>query len=63
MLKFILSLVFLIPLSWNWGLVQFFVFFLFFIFSVRASHDFMFINMGFILGIDYLGYLLILLRF
>ena len=63
MLKFILSLVFLIPLCWNWGLIQFFVFIIFFIFSIIISHDFIFRNMGFILGIDYLSYLLILLSF
>jgi len=63
MLKFILSLVFLIPLCWNWGLIQFFIFLFSFIFSLIISHDFTFIRIGFIFGVDYLGYLLILLRF
>ena len=63
MLKFILSLIFLIPLCWNWGLVQLSVFILFFVVSIIIRHDFIFRRMGFILGIDYLGYLLILLRF
>jgi len=63
MLKFIVSLLFLIPLCWSWRLVQFFIFILFFIFSLVISHDFIFTRISFIFRIDYLGYLLILLRF
>lgn len=63
MLKFILSLVFLIPLCYSWELVQISVFLLTFLFSVFISHDFLFSFIGFGLGLDYLGYLLILLRF
>lgn len=63
MLKFILSLVFLIPLCYSWELVQISVFLLTFLFSLFISHDFLLSFIGFGLGLDYLGYLLILLRF
>jgi len=63
MLKFILSLVFLIPICHKWELVQVSVFVLTFIFSALIGHDFLFSYTGFGLGLDYLGYLLILLRF
>lgn len=63
MLKFILPLLFLIPICYRWELVQISVFLLTFIFSAFVGHDFLFSHMGSGLGLDYLGYLLILLRF
>ena len=63
MLKFIIPLVFLIPMCYSWELVQISLFLLTFLFSIFVRHDFLFISMGFGLGIDYLSYILILLRF
>jgi len=63
MLKFIVSLLFLIPLCWSWRLIQFFIFIIFFIFSLTICHDFTFRRISLIFRVDYLGYLLILLRF
>jgi len=63
MLKFIIPLLFLIPMCYSWELVQISIFLLTFLFSIFVSHDFIFRRIGFGLGIDYLGYILILLRF
>jgi len=63
MLKLILSLLFLIPLCFSWELVQICLFTLSFLVSVIIRHDFLFRFIGFGLGIDYLSYTLILLRF
>ena len=63
MLKFIISLLFLIPLCWSWELIQVSLFLLSFLFSIIISHDFLFSFIGFGVGIDYLSYVLILLRF
>lgn len=63
MLKFIVPLILLIPICYRWELVQLSVFLLTFIFSALIGHDFLFTHMGCGLGLDYLGYLLILLRF
>jgi len=61
MLKFILPLLFLIPICYRWKLIQVSLFIITFIFSIFLSHDFLFRCVGFGLGIDYLSYLLILL--
>jgi len=63
MLKFVFSLFFLIPLCWSWEIVQVSLFVLSFLFSIRISHDFIFRRLRFNLGIDYLRYVIILLRF
>jgi len=63
MLKFIVPLLFLIPMCYRWELVQISVFLLTFLFSTFVRHDFIFRRVGFGLGIDYLAYILILLRF
>nr|ACH78212.1 NADH dehydrogenase subunit 4 [Euphausia superba]BAD16768.1 NADH dehydrogenase subunit 4 [Euphausia superba] len=63
MLKFMLPLLFLIPMCYSWELVQISVFLLTFMFSAFVGHDFLFSHMGSGLGLDYLGYLLILLSF
>ena len=63
MLKLILCLVFLIPLCFSWELVQISLFLLSFLVSILIGHDFLFRFLGFGLGIDYLSYVLILLRF
>ena len=63
MLKFIIPLLFLIPICCSWELIQISLFLLTFLFSIFVGHDFMFRRIGFGLGIDYLGYILILLRF
>jgi len=63
MLKFIFPLVFLIPLCYRWELVQISLFMLSFFFSLFIRHDFLFSYVGFNIGIDYLGYILILLSF
>jgi len=63
MLKFILPLVFLTLVCRSWQLIQVSLFLLSFLFSVKVGHDFLLRQIGFGLGIDYLSYLLILLRF
>lgn len=63
MLKFVLSLIFLIPLCFSWELIQLRLFTMCFIISVVISHDFFIRFIGFGIGIDYLSYILILLRF
>ena len=63
MLKFIIPLLLLIPVCISWELLQISLFLMSFIFSIFVGHDFLFRNIGFGLGIDYLGYILILLRF
>lgn len=63
MLKFIIPLLFLIPICYSWELIQISLFLLTFLFSIFVGHDFMFRRIGFGLGIDHLGYILILLRF
>ena len=63
MLKFVISLLFLIPLCYSWELVQVSLFLISFLFSIIISHDFLFRFIGFGVGIDYLSYVLILLRF
>jgi len=63
MLKFIIPLLVLIPICQRWELIQISLFIITFIFSIFLGHDFIFRCIGFGLGMDYLGYLLILLRF
>jgi len=63
MLKFVVALLTLIPICYRWELVQTSMFLLTFVFSLFVRHDFVFRYLGFGLGLDYLGYLLVLLRF
>ena len=63
MLKFILSLVVLILICYRWQLIQISLFLLSFMVSIKIGHDFLFRQLGFGFGIDYLGYILILLSF
>lgn len=63
MLKFVISLLFLMPLCFSWELTQISVFLISFIFSLIIRHDFIFRFIRFGFGIDYLRRLLILLRF
>lgn len=63
MLKFALSCILLIPLVNRWWAVQCSLFILTFILSIFCYHDFNFYLNSWCLGIDSLGYILILLRF
>ena len=56
--------VLLITGSWvSWGGVQFRMFLGAFLFSLRGLSGFYFGNLGSVLGVDFVGYALILLRF
>nr|YP_010489364.1 NADH dehydrogenase subunit 4 [Lauridromia dehaani]UWM10781.1 NADH dehydrogenase subunit 4 [Lauridromia dehaani] len=61
MLKFMFPVLVLLGLSSNWGLVQVSLFVISFIFSLMFMHDFYMFNLGWMLGMDYLSYMLILL--
>nr|AEV91693.1 NADH dehydrogenase subunit 4 [Thysanoessa raschii] len=63
MLKFVMSLMFLMPLCFSWELTQISVFLMSFVFSLMIGHDFMFSFISFGFGMDYLSSLLILLSF
>lgn len=62
MLKIIFSLLFLMKLSKEWELVQAGLIFLSFLFSVVCYHNFYLYQLGFNLGLDYIRYILVLLR-
>ena len=62
MLKIIFSLIFLIKLNKEWELTQARLIFLRFLFSVICYHNFHIYQLGFNLGLDYIGYILVLLR-
>nr|YP_009564083.1 NADH dehydrogenase subunit 4 [Upogebia bowerbankii]QAX91446.1 NADH dehydrogenase subunit 4 [Upogebia bowerbankii] len=61
MLKYILSLMLLIQISWRWEIVQFFIFLISFIFAIMSSHYFCISGLGGMLGYDFTSYILILL--
>nr|WHM51935.1 NADH dehydrogenase subunit 4 [Anacanthotermes sp. A MLW-2022a] len=66
MLKFLFSLVFLIPLCFfnnSWWLVQSFLFFLCFVYVFSFPYFFCWGNLGYFFGCDYISYGLILLSF
>nr|QVM79239.1 NADH dehydrogenase subunit 4 [Grammoptera ruficornis] len=65
MMKFILSLLFLIPLcfSLNFWMFQFYFFLLTFIFLMSFSFNYLMLNLSFSLGCDLLSFSLILLSF
>nr|AML26814.1 NADH dehydrogenase subunit 4 [Erotylidae sp. BMNH 1274780] len=64
MMKFIFMLLFMIPLSFkNFWLNQFIYFFMFFIFLLNFSFNYLFMNISYIFGADLMSYMLILLSF
>lgn len=62
MLKFILPLILLIKFNKEWKVSQVGLFFLRFLIRVNCYHNFFLFNRGFRLGIDYIRYIIILLR-
>nr|ALO76857.1 NADH deshydrogenase subunit 4 [Timarcha goettingensis] len=64
-MKFIMSMLFLIPLCFlnMFWLVQFSFFMLFFLFMLNFSFNYIFYNISYMLGCDLLSYMLILLSF
>nr|YP_009185926.1 NADH dehydrogenase subunit 4 [Phacomorphus fratyi]ALO70818.1 NADH deshydrogenase subunit 4 [Phacomorphus fratyi] len=66
MMKFLFMLFFMIPLSFlnkNFWLNQYLYFFFSLIFLINFSFNYMFINVGYFLGVDLLSFILILLSF
>nr|QXJ79758.1 NADH dehydrogenase subunit 4 [Suinzona borowieci] len=65
MMKFMLSLLFMIPLCFihSFWLVQWIFFLLTFFFMLNFSFNYMFINISYMLGMDLLSYMMILLSF
>nr|YP_009468693.1 NADH dehydrogenase subunit 4 [Monomia gladiator]AVA09752.1 NADH dehydrogenase subunit 4 [Monomia gladiator] len=61
MLKFILPLILLMKYKGEWKVVQVGVFCLGFMISISCYHNFFMFNLGFSLGMDYIGYIMILL--
>lgn len=63
MLKFILPLVILMKFNKDWRVVQSGLLFIRFIVGINCCCDFWVRDLGFILGIDYISYIIIYLRF
>nr|APX39805.1 NADH dehydrogenase subunit 4 [Gonioctena aegrota] len=65
MMKFIFSLLFMIPLCFlnNFWLMQWLFFMLTFFFMMNFSFNYLFINISYMLGMDLLSFMLILLSF
>nr|ALA08471.1 NADH dehydrogenase subunit 4 [Dynomene pilumnoides] len=63
MLKFILPVVLLLKFSGDWGIVQVGLFMISFLIGMVCVHDFFLYNLGFMMGVDYMSYILILLSF
>nr|APX39922.1 NADH dehydrogenase subunit 4 [Hydrothassa fairmairei] len=65
MMKFLFSLIFLMPLCFNsnFWLIQFSFFMLTFFFMMNFSFNYLFINISYFLGMDLLSFILILLSF
>nr|APX39540.1 NADH dehydrogenase subunit 4 [Chrysolina haemoptera] len=65
MMKFMFSLLFLMPLCFlsNFWLIQWIFFFLTFFFMLNFSFNYMFINISYFLGMDMLSFMLIMLSF
>nr|YP_011010726.1 NADH dehydrogenase subunit 4 [Menippe rumphii]WPW47616.1 NADH dehydrogenase subunit 4 [Menippe rumphii] len=61
MLKLILPLLLLMKFSDKWNLVQMGVLFLSFLMGVSCFHDFYFYEIGYMLGMDYVSYIMIYL--
>lgn len=62
MLKFILPLIILIKFNKEWRVVQTGLLFIRFIIGIRCCYDYSIHEVGFILGIDYISYIIIYLR-
>lgn len=63
MLKFLIPLVILMKFSKEWKVVQVGMFFIRFILRLHCYHNFYLFGVGFNLGIDYIRYIMIILRF
>nr|AFI72598.1 NADH dehydrogenase subunit 4 [Panulirus versicolor] len=61
MLKFLIASVMLMMFVSMWEVVQFFLFVLSFSFFLKCGHDFFFCELGYMMGMDYLSFALILL--
>nr|YP_009002577.1 NADH dehydrogenase subunit 4 [Cherax preissii]CDL72680.1 NADH dehydrogenase subunit 4 [Cherax preissii] len=61
MLKFLMVNVLLMSFVMNWGLVQVGLLVMCFVVLVGLNHDFYFFNLGYMLGADYLSWILIML--
>nr|APX40286.1 NADH dehydrogenase subunit 4 [Chrysolina rufoaenea] len=65
MMKFIFSMLFMIPLCFlgNFWLIQWIFFFLTFFFMLNFSFNYLFINISYFFGVDLLSFMLIMLSF
>nr|YP_009526861.1 NADH dehydrogenase subunit 4 [Panulirus argus]AYA51671.1 NADH dehydrogenase subunit 4 [Panulirus argus] len=61
MLKFLIPTVFLMTFAGSWELIYFFLFVLSFLICLKCGHDFFLNDLGYMMGMDYLSYALILL--
>nr|UEV85629.1 NADH dehydrogenase subunit 4 [Thalamita sima] len=61
MLKFIIPLMMLIKFNKEWKVVQVGMFFLSFLISIKCYHNFYMFSLGFNLGLDYIGYIMVML--
>nr|YP_011008861.1 NADH dehydrogenase subunit 4 [Charybdis miles]WPV76778.1 NADH dehydrogenase subunit 4 [Charybdis miles] len=61
MLKFIIPLVMLMKFNGEWKIVQVGMFFISFLMSVKCYHNFYMFSLGFNLGLDYIGYIMVML--
>nr|YP_009123022.1 NADH dehydrogenase subunit 4 [Cherax tenuimanus]AJK90906.1 NADH dehydrogenase subunit 4 [Cherax tenuimanus] len=61
MLKFLMLNMVLMSFVMNWGLVQIGLFIMCFVVLISLNHDFYFFNLGYMLGADYLSWILIML--
>lgn len=62
MLKFIIPLILLIKFKKEWKVVQVGIFFIRFLIRVKCYHNFYIFRLGFNLGMDYIGYIIVMLR-
>nr|NP_694527.1 NADH dehydrogenase subunit 4 [Panulirus japonicus]BAC16324.1 NADH dehydrogenase subunit 4 [Panulirus japonicus] len=61
MLKFLIPTILLMMFAGSWEVVQFFLFVVSFSISLKCAHDFFMSELGYMMGVDYLSYALILL--
>nr|YP_009170137.1 NADH dehydrogenase subunit 4 [Panulirus cygnus]ALE28928.1 NADH dehydrogenase subunit 4 [Panulirus cygnus] len=61
MLKLLIPTALLMMFAGSWEVVQFFLFVLSFLVSLKCAHDFFMSELGYMMGVDYLSYALILL--
>lgn len=62
MLKFIIPLVILIKFNKEWKVAQVGIFFIRFLMRIKCYHNFYMFRLGFNLGLDYIGYIIVILR-